>query len=278
MKTIVVATDFSERAANALRYAVNLTTKMNASIIILHVYKIPVLISDYPVAPVTIDDLEEESIQLLSKIKAELMSPKPGLKIEILVRSGIAYEEIENVSREFEADLIVLGIKGHSRILEFFGSTATSVALHSLVPVLIVPEEAVFKGLSTLVFAFDYKATKATEELGLVKELSEVFKAEIHVINILNRPTEPVLEKIPSGTKLNDMLEPLDPVISFQMNEDTIQGILEYTERNNAELIVMLRRKHSFFEKLVHASYSRKMAFHTRIPLLVLHAEADRSL
>ena len=59
MKTILVATDFSAAALNAANYAADMASTINADILLLHVYHIPVSYSEIPVV-VTPDDLMRE--------------------------------------------------------------------------------------------------------------------------------------------------------------------------------------------------------------------------
>jgi K+-sensing histidine kinase KdpD len=54
---------------------------------------------------------------------------------------------------------------------------------------------------------------------------------------------------------------------------DIIQSINHYVEENHGDLLVMAKHNRSFFDRLFHRSLSKKMAYHTKIPLLVLVKE-----
>ncbi len=67
------------------------------------------------------------------------------------------------------------------------------------------------------------------------------------------------------------------PGLSVQVsrNEDILQGIEFYVTEHTADMIVMFTYKHSFFEKLFGKSITRKMAFHTKTPLLSIKKSAS---
>jgi K+-sensing histidine kinase KdpD len=51
---------------------------------------------------------------------------------------------------------------------------------------------------------------------------------------------------------------------------DVVQSINQYVEEKEVDLLVMAKHNRNFFDRLFHKSLSKKMAFHTKIPLLVL--------
>jgi nucleotide-binding universal stress UspA family protein len=273
MKHYLVAIDFSDSARNALNYAVELAKATNATITLFHSYVVPVTVSDLPSIPViSYDELEKDKLELLNNLKSEVKRLAPDLRVDVMVRIGSAKEQIDKATTAYPYDLIVMGIKGHGKMTEFFGSTTIAVSGNSEIPVLIIPFETRFKAIFDITFAFDYREIGEPRHMDILREFAQFFKARIHVLNIGDKETREIpVEKALVAVQIDHILEEVGHDLSFPNHENIIPGIEKYLAENKSELLVMIRRNHGFFEKLIKGSYTRKMAFHTHIPLLVLH-------
>ena len=82
MKTIIVPTDFSPIATNAMNFAADMAMGINASVLLLHVYQVPVSVSEVPVVLMSADDLKKSSDEKLEEVKQSLSHITSGkLKI-----------------------------------------------------------------------------------------------------------------------------------------------------------------------------------------------------
>lgn len=272
MKHILVATDFSATADNAVHYAVELAKATGASLTLFHVFHLPVMANDESDDdPLTLDELEKESLGLLRKVQNDIALTAPEVNVEIDTRGGFANDEIDKMGRGSRYELIIMGITGHGEVLELFGSIATSVADCSKSPVLIIPLEAKFKKPEKIIFAFDYQEIKESRHIHMMLDLAEFFKAKVQVLTIAGRIGDEFTERASAGIQVSDLLYNTQHSLSIPTDENTIHGIDEYLKRNKSEMLVMIRRKHGFFDWLLHSSYTKTMAFHTSIPLLILH-------
>ena len=61
MKTIIVPTDFSPIATNAMNFAADMAANIDASVMLFHVYQVPVSMSDVPVVMVSAEELRRSS-------------------------------------------------------------------------------------------------------------------------------------------------------------------------------------------------------------------------
>ena len=143
METIVVPTDFSSAASNAVDYAVELAKFFNAKIILLNAYPIPPINYEVTFSIDAVSLLKEISDDKLLQQKNEIIK-KHGFKVnvECFSEMGSPYEVIEEVSNMVNADLVVLGIVGHAgKVKEYIiGSTAIKVARNLEIPTFIIPE------------------------------------------------------------------------------------------------------------------------------------------
>ncbi|MTI21782.1 universal stress protein [Fulvivirga sp. RKSG066] len=142
MKSILVPTDFSKEAKHATHLAMQLATKLKASIHFIHVVSVPmdwVKLNDqdrlYPEVTRKINHINNE----LSNLKT--IAENAGLRTFTTVSYKDSYAEILKYLKENNIDLIVMGSKGASGIKELLiGSNTEKIIRHAQCPVLVVKE------------------------------------------------------------------------------------------------------------------------------------------
>ncbi|NLR59593.1 universal stress protein [Chitinophaga polysaccharea] len=276
MKTILVPTDFSDTAYNAATYALSLARNLGTTRIVLyHAYELIVPIPDIPtmIPMVNPDDLRVASIEGLEKMKKELDTlVPPGSTLVIRADNTLLAATIEEVCKNEEADLIVMGITGGSKLEEVLvGSNTIDVVKNTSYPVLIVPGGAKYKPIEKIVFAVDLRKIAETTPVEPLKKLLHIFNAELHVINI-DHESRHFSTDTPFETMLLDtLLEDFNPVYHFIDNPDVVEGIVEFAEENKADIILTIPKKHGLFEGIFKRSRTSKLAYQTHLPLLTLH-------
>lgn len=141
IKSILFPTDFSEGSSEALKYAVDMTTRYGAKLYILHVIYDIAKVSGWYVPHVSMDemykDIETGAKKELERFGLEELSGIKG--IERSVTTGVPHEEIVKFANKNKIDLVIIathGRKGIDRLL--FGSTASQVVRFAPCPVLTV--------------------------------------------------------------------------------------------------------------------------------------------
>ena len=273
MKNILVPTDFSPTAINAAEYAIQMAKSINAQIILLHVFDIPVTVTDIPVVINTYDDFEKIKEQQLKDFQNELIS-KHGSSISItsVLKAGFVNDVISEMVTEKEIDLIVIGITGAGKASELLiGSNASRVIKNSICPIITIHENVKYTPIKKVAFACDYDETEESPALNMLADFIEMFKAKLLIINIVDPSEKPTYKKILSAALLEHVFDKVNHTVSFQKNEDVVDGINNFVDHHKIDLLVMLPKKHTLFSRLFHESNSKKMAFHTHIPLLTIH-------
>lgn len=273
MRTIVVPTDFSETAGNAAEYAMQLAKETNARVILFHAFHVPVPATDMPVLIITPEELETENMRRLEEFAAGLRAKVPGVSLEIMTRAGFAVEEIGNIISELKADLTVMGIHEMGTIDELLiGSTTTDVMDKVKCPVLVIPHNIKFSKPDLIAFASDLKDLPETCGLDIVKELARTFKAKVDVLTVVKPGETPSVKEAAAGIRLDHTLEDIDHTHHFPENTNVQEGIKDYIDQFGPGILVMVHRKHNFFQRLFGESTTQKAAFHTHIPLLAMRA------
>lgn len=276
MKTIIVPTDFSETSYNAARYALGLARQMNtARVVLYHAYELIVPIPDVPssVPMVNPDELRSASMEGLDKMKRELDPLLPENTIlASRAENHLLPANIDQVARQEQADLIVMGITGGSQLEEILvGSNTIDVVKHTTCPVIIVPADARFRPIRKIVFACDFRKVVETTPIQPLKKLLNVFRPELHVLNIDHESKHFTSDTPYETLMLDTLLEGYSPQFHFIDHTNVVQGIMDFAEKQEADLILVIPKKHGLFDHIFKRSRTTQLAFHTHIPLLAIH-------
>lgn len=276
MKTIIVPTDFSETSYNAARYALGLARQMNtARIVLYHAYELIVPIPDVPssVPMVNPDELRSASLEGLDKMMRELEPLLPeSTVLASRAENHLLPANIDQVAKQEEADLIVMGITGGSQLEEILvGSNTVDVVKHTTCPVIIVPGSARFRPIRKIVFACDFRKVVETTPVQPLKKLLNVFKPELHVLNIDHESKHFTSDTPYETLMLDTLLEGYDPQFHFIDHTNVVQGIMDFAARQEADLILIIPKKHGLFDHIFKRSRTTQLAFHTHVPLLAIH-------
>lgn len=273
MKTILVPTDFSKTALNAINYAIEIAKLSKAKLVLFHVFHIPVIASEVPIV-LPMDDIEKDCLKKLKKIEKDIrLKHGNKLVIESAYKLGFAVDEINQFAKEKKADLIIMGMQGGGYLYEkLVGSITTALIKRAKCPVLAIDKSVKFKSIKKIAFANDFQKINDKKILKFLKEFVELFNSHVYILNVA-----PELEMIPSakeaaqGIKLERLLKTVDHTFHSIWNENITEGLKDFVNDKKMDMIVMIPRKHNVFWNIFHESNSKRMAFHTNVPLLALH-------
>lgn len=274
MKTIIIPTDFSPVATNALHYGIDMAKAVNASILLLHVYQVPVSFSDTPIVLVSIEDLRKEAEAQIERLKQEVEHLTSGsVKVYTETRMGNVTDELENLCEKINPFAVVMGTKGASgveRIL--FGSNTLTAIRHLNWPVICVPPGKTFgNGIKKIGFACDFRDVVKTTPTHFIKEFVKEFHAELDVLNVdyHNKNFKP--ETPEQSILLHTMLEDANPSYHFIEHADIEDGINEFAEKNNLDLVITIPKKHKLLQSIFKPSSTKQLVYQSHVPVMCVH-------
>jgi nucleotide-binding universal stress UspA family protein len=278
MKTLVVPTDFSSVSVNALNYAVDMAQAINAGIVLLHVYNVPVAFTDGPVSPVTVVSVEEvkrTAEERLEEIKKNLVTVTSG-QIEILTeaRLGDTIDELEQLCKSVEPLAIVMGSHGTTGLERIImGSTTQSAVRQLKCPVIVIPPGTTYHGIKRIGLACDFDNIVQSTPVEYIKNIVREFGADLYVLNVKDEKDEEsdVTESTMDTAYLDAVLEEIRPAYVQLTGKDVVEGINGFAEQNNLDLVMVIPKKHRFIETLFHKSKSRELITHSHIPIVSIH-------
>lgn len=270
MKTIIVATNYSKEANNAVNYAAALASYANSKLVLFNSFELSVHASNALLPGSSIGKLIDENNNTLHDIALNL-SGKYGITVDYISRTSDLMEELDFQVKRLSADLVVMGMKDiHSGFLPF-SSTATAIH-HAKYPILTVPEAASFNRISKILFAYNPDCIEEINKLPMLMELAECFNAEIqvcHVAKSLQTATNVFSEKNLSFNA-EAILGSTEHSYKEIEDDNVLDGIEKLIKNWGADLLVMVPHKYGFWESIWHKSKTIQMAKRSLVPLLSL--------
>ncbi len=272
MKLIIVPTDFSPLADNALKYAMDLASAMDGSLMLVNVYQLPISFSEVPMVTISVDELRKISEEKLAENKKQIERITGGkLKIYTESKLGDVADEVDKLCTTLNPFAVVMGTRGVTGAGRFFlGSNSLSVIGKINAPVFVIPPGATFKPIRKIGLATDLRNVVDTTSVAPIKSLVNLFKAELHVLNV-DFERRHFTSYTPEETlNLDTMLSGMNPTFDFIEDKDVDEGINEFAVKNNIDLLITLPRKHKLIESLFEKSFTRELIHHTSIPLMCI--------
>jgi len=270
MKTFLVPVDFSGTSVNAAEYAVALTKEFpGVDIILYNVYK--------TISFATLTEKEEGSRKIitereLKKLKRKL-DASDTQNISIDSEEGSFIENLEKYVLSNHIDMVIMGITGSSRIKQvFMGTNTLNVIRHVNTPVMIIPPKAKFKGIKNVLFTSDLKDVGRTTPFDSLKNLLDIFKPNLTILNVDSEHYIELTDEYKIERRaMEDKLGSYNPEFSFLRTYDFLEGISEFLEAKEIDTIITVPRRHSFLSQLFKTSHTKKLAYHSHVPIIAIH-------
>ena len=274
MKTIIVPTDFSPTATNAMHYAIQMAKQISAHLLLVHVYQVPVSYTDAPIVLVSVEELRKSAEARMHNLKVEvehLVHKEQKVFTETIL--GSVVDELENLCKKIKPFVVVMGTKGATgleRVL--FGSNTLQAIRHLSWPVICVPPGKKYgEGIKKIGFACDYEKVVRSTPAPLIKSLVKTFGAELHVLNI-NPDGKKRSEEMPEQSiLLQTLLGDLKPEFHFIQYNDVEDGINDFAIRNELDLVITIPKKHSLVERIFRETSSKQLIQHSNVPIACIH-------
>ncbi len=277
-KRILVPTDFSKNALNAVRYALDLYTKLNCEFYFLNVFRLDSYTTDSLLIPeagsgeyeAARSKSEEGFAKLLDML--ELHQDNPKHSYHTISSFNFLSEALKKTIKDKDIDLVVMGTKGASgsRGVIFGSNTIKTMEKIRECPVLAVPENLRFSAPKELVFPTDYKSTFKRREL---KYLIEIAKMHGTSIRILHFSKKQELTPLQENNKqlLDDILESVDHGFHTLSEKDVAKGLTSFVESRDSDMIAFINRKHFFFGSVFSKPLVKVIGYDATVPILALH-------
>lgn len=259
MGVLLVPVDFSENSLDAVQYAFSLLPELNISTIVLYHSNTFKSKSD----ATSLKDLES----IGERLKSEEQT-----KIVCIVNKENLITGLSSLAGQYQVSLIVMGITGRNKVgQKLIGSNVFQVSENAGAPVLIIPAQSRFQKIENVALALpiisDLQIHTPKDE---IKTLISTLGAKLMIVNVgrkNDRTPKPVLY-----TALKDIFDMFDDMGAshhFLTARQTADSIADFARDNNAQLLISISGNYGVWQGMFQASVTKKMAYHSTVPLLI---------
>ncbi len=287
---ILCPIDFSEYSKKAVDLAYDWVCRLKGEITLFNSYFSPVNsglpFSDSYVYDVNLEDLSsdlrENSETNIKELEDELNkriedSDIKGVKVQSVVKRGVAEDEILGYSHFYEPSVIVMGTRGADRKkLDLIGSVTAEIFEMAKRPVLAIPESFDYKGIDSI-RKVGYLSTFSETDFIALEKLSQIVNPLDVKIVCAHVTSEENYDK--NRVKMDGLIDHfrkrnLGDKLEFELitNEDFLVGVESLVQSQNIDILSFTAYKRSLIARLLNASVAKKMLFHSTTPILVFHA------
>lgn len=289
LRKILVPIDFSLPSQNAARFAVMLAAKSDSEVKLLHVFNSPVvdMIPFTDVASIQIDFdmnynlLHKTAKEKLAKFYADLLEfakqiGAENVPIGYTLREGYAAYGIIETSQKYKPGIIVMGTKGEGfRSTELVGSVASEVSEETHLPLLVIPEKAVLKGVDevkNILYATNYDESDYISIRKLLRIVSP-FNIKLFCVHVSDKPDSPAIKA--QSSSLKDYFKVINPSMTVECSiiesNDMVKTFTDIIKEKNINLVALTTIKRSLIFKLFNPSLSKQMLYQSDVPVLLFH-------
>lgn len=274
MTRFVVPVDFSETSKNAAEFAIKMAGDLHGAHVTLYncFDKVAAGADGTPLTQETTTRMQI-TLMALQNLK-ERMDGHNWVKLDILAEEGPLLNCLEGLLQREKVDMVIMGINGATRIEQILiGSTTLGLVNKAIVPVMIIPPHAKYRKIRKVLYASDMKDVETTTPLAGILQVMEIFGPKLavgHVENARYHELPPELKA--ERAKLNRMLGDHEAEYHFLPLAEFTEAINALADEVRADLVITVPRKHRFLDTLFTTSHTKKLAYHSHLPVLALPA------
>jgi K+-sensing histidine kinase KdpD len=220
------------------------------------------------------DEKESEIAgQYLENLRAELLERNVG-DVEWVKEYGTdLIDSLGRLAYQKTAELIVMGISEKDEWRQLLtGSNTLKMADQNVCPVMIIPPSAKFGGIKNIALTSDFRDVATTTPVLAIKTVLQLFNASLHVVNVDNEHYVALTDEyLAERGKMQEMFSEFNPEFYFIGMNDFYDAVEQFTKDRNIDLLIIIPKNHGFINSLFSTSHTKKLAFHSSVPILAAH-------
>jgi nucleotide-binding universal stress UspA family protein len=278
MKNILLPTDFSDNAWNAIRYGLELFKKTKCTFYLMHVNPIPpysgagtsVRAAGDNFREIALKDSRENLKKLLDRVENLPLNTKHTFVP--LAFYDFFTDAVKRESEDKKIDLIIMGIKGASGLKKAtIGSNTGEVMTKVKCPLLAVPENTVFKKPREIAFPTDYHTGYSANVFNFIVEMATMNNASLRVLHVNKKDEELSKEQLKNKEFLDEYLKNTEHSFHTLTHIKLETAVECFIQSRDIDMIAMIAKNLNFLQRILFRPAVEKISYHTDIPFLVLH-------
>jgi nucleotide-binding universal stress UspA family protein len=277
-KRILIPTDFSKNALNAIRYTIDLYAKLNCDFYFLNVFSFEQYTTNSLIIPeegtavfeqVKLDS-EKNFVKLIDTLALHIYNPKHNYYT--VSTSNFLSEAIKKLIAEKDIDLVAMGTKGATGSKGVLFGSNTVIAMEKIreCPVLAIPEHVSYMSPKEIVFPTDFKDVFKRSEFRYLIELAKMHNAEIAILH-LEKNKELTKTQLSNKQLLSSILSETAHQFHTLTENNVGKGIQTFVESRESDMVSFINRKHFFFDNVFSKPLIKEIGYDSDVPILALH-------
>ena len=278
MMNILIPTDFSENAQNAIAYALAYFSDVAVNFYILHVSHTHTSTKEEEQELFSDFDTEMQTVQSTSATlreeirKFQIRSQNPAHSFFPLHENLNLVEAIRKNVIEKEIDYILMGTKGTTKINGGeMGSNTCDVITKVKCPILVIPENAKFNGIKNIAFLTDYNCIYRNKIITRLSETLDLHRSPLRVLHIKAQNTGLTAAQTDNKGFLHYFFKDKKHSFHFVENKDLEIGIQDFVETWDISLVSIVAKNLNLIQRLLLRPAVKSMNYSVNVPFLVLH-------
>lgn len=272
-KKILLPTDFSDNAWNAIIYALKLYANETCDFYLLNSIKIKgSTMSNF--SSKLSSTIRKSAFKDMLELKQmiERVNANANHNFEILVSNADLKDALETAIKKHTIQLIIMGTKGASGAKEFFFGSNTVNVINKvrLCPILTIPDQFDFVEPKKIAFSTDFNRLYKEEELAPLKEITDLYNSEINIVHLNNEEHLNEVQEYNSKILENDLKDYNHHFFWIPNYGKKANDINDFIKEQNINMLAMVNYKHSFIEKITKEPVIKTIGFQPFIPFLVI--------
>lgn len=276
MRKILIPTDFSKNAMNALKYATELFKYDVSEFYIMHAYQDDIYSDEELLTKETLENItnniSKKSEEKLQDIKKEItnISPNPRHTFYTISSNNLLIDETDNIVDKHNIDIIIMGTKGKTNDKNItFGSYTLQILRYVQCPVFAIPENYKYKQPKHILFPTNYLIPYKRRELKLLCEMAYPYRAKIDMLYI-SKSNKLSMRQKDNKEFIREELCKNSINFKVENSKNIINTIYKHLKENKTDVLVMVNTRHSFLENILYQSTIDELSLNLDIPFLAL--------
>ena len=278
MKHILIPTDFSDNAWNALVYGISFFKKTHCTFHIVHINAINTNSSGEAAMYVSPDLLEKTILAesreklkvLIKKVERLPLNTKHYFKTQAIY--GFLTDQLKDQVKEKNIELIIMATKGSSGLKAVsIGSNTGNVITKVPCTIMAVPESATYESVKEIGFPSDLNLAYEIKVLDTIKDIILLKKSALRLLYISSKGEELNTNQIKIKNLLLDYFKETECTFHEVTGKKIDESVQCFTESRNLDMLIMVAKNLNFLESILFRPTVERISYHTKVPFLVIH-------
>lgn len=272
MKQILVASDFSNSAGNAMDYAMSLAKVLGMEVCVLHAIHPTEGINNNTYNAIFIDDYYNNKREALKQWAATYTDKEEFSDVEVITICGVGFLKnvITRYIEDHHVELLVMGVTGATGIAGIVGSNASMMVSVVKIPTLIIPLETKFSPEPVITLATDYDTRLSADDVNALNEMVKAFgSAKMQVLYVAEKSEHKNIET--NEEKLKELIKDANLEFNYIEESRPLNGIMTFIESNETDILCLVKHHHNIVYRLFNRSTINQVMKKLVKAILVLH-------